>query len=112
MEEFRPRPNYSYHHRKYSIDYFNLIIPEIAKKFNLREAEVEFCMRTQWEYLRDKMTDEQWDNIKIKHIGSFKANTSRIRDYNVKQTDINKGRLDKLVEDEIKDGKLESGTSS
>ena len=48
-----------------------------AKKYNIKESEIEVILRSQFEFLKTEITSENFNNIKLKHLGKFIVNEKR-----------------------------------
>lgn len=58
-------------------DYLSELIPVIAKKYKLTDKEAEVILRSQFEFLVDEISNGDFSNIKLKHLGKFIVNEKR-----------------------------------
>ena len=58
-------------------DHLSDLIPVIAKKYKLTDKEAEVILRSQFEFLVDEISNGDFSNIKLKHLGKFIVNEKR-----------------------------------
>lgn len=56
----------------------NRIIEELASKHNLSEFRVGLIVRSQFELVRDVISDDDHDSLQLIHLGKFQLSEKRV----------------------------------
>ncbi len=84
---------------KFNIDYLITIIDNIASKYQITEKEAEIIIRSQFDFIKYEMSKfDEFNTIKLKHLGKWKANPYRVNAYRSKkrmyeESNTNNGRV-------------------